>query len=325
MIRIARWLLVNIAAIAAMAFAIPVNAQSFPARPVRIIVPFPAGGPSDILTRMMAPKLTDIWGQQVTVDNRPGAGTIIGTEIGAKAPPDGYTVALVSTGHATNPGLHSKLPYDTLADFAPVTLGTTLPMIIVAHPSFAAHTFKEFIALAKAHPGEIGFATSGNGTTGHLGGELLKSVARINLIHIPYKGSAPAIADVLGGQVATTFDGLPAALPHVQAGKLNALAVMSTERSPLLPNLVTIAESGYPGFSADSWFGFVVPAKTPPAIVKQLNADMVKVVKLPEIRDKLIAKGYRPIANTTEEFDAFIRAEIAKWAKVIKDSGARLD
>jgi tripartite-type tricarboxylate transporter receptor subunit TctC len=318
-------LCVNVAAVAAFALAAPLAAQTFPSRPVRIIVPFPAGGPSDLLTRMMAPKLTEIWGQQITVDNRPGAGTIIGTELGAKAAPDGYTVALVSTGHATNPGLHSKLPYDTLADFAPVTLGTTLPMIIVAHPSFAAHSFKAFIALAKTRPGEIGFATSGNGTTGHLGGELLKSVAHINLVHIPYKGSAPAIADVLGGQVATTFDGLPAALPHVQAGKLNAFAVMSTERSPLLPNVVTVAESGFPGYSADSWFGFVVPAKTPPAVVRQLNADMVKVVKLPEIRDRLSAMGYRPIANTPEEFNAFIRAEMTKWAKVIKDSGARLD
>ncbi len=322
---IVRWLFVNLAAVAALAPAAQFHAQTFPARPVRIIVPFPAGGPSDILSRMMAPKLTEIWNQQITVDNRPGAGTIIGTEIGAKAAPDGYTIALVSTGHATNPGLHSKLPYDTLVDFAPVTLGTTLPMIIVAHPSFAAHSFKEFIALAKARPGEIGFATSGNGTTGHLGGELLKSVAHINLVHIPYKGSAPAIADVLGGQVPITFDGLPAALPHVQASKLTAFAVMSIERSPLLPNVVTIAESGYPGFSADSWFGFVVPAKTPPTVVKQLNADMVKVVKLPEIRDRLIAMGYRPIANTPEEFDSFIRSEMAKWAKVIKDSGARLD
>jgi tripartite-type tricarboxylate transporter receptor subunit TctC len=321
----ARRLLVAVTTVIAAASALPLNAQTFPARPVRIIVPFPAGGPSDILTRMMAPKLTELWGQQVTVDNRPGAGTVIGTEMTAKAVPDGYTIGLVSTGHATNPGLHSKLPYDTLADFAPVTLGTTLPMIIVAHPSFAAHTFKDFIALAKARPGEIGFATSGNGTTGHLGGELLKSVAQINLIHIPYKGSAPAIADVLGGQVATTFDGLPAALPHVQAGKLNALAVMSTERSPLLPNVVTVAESGFAGFSADSWFGFVVTVKTPPALVKQLNADMVKVLKLPEIRDRLIAMAYRPIANTPEEFDSFIRAELAKWAKVIKDSGARLD
>lgn len=321
-----RWtVLITLAAAAALLPAASVHAQTFPAKPVRIIVPFPAGGPSDILTRMMAPKLIEIWNQQITVDNRPGAGTIIGSELGAKATPDGYTVTLVSTGHATNPGLHSKLPYDTLADFVPVTLGTTLPMIIVSHPSFAARSFKQFVALAKARPGEIGFATSGNGTTGHLGGELLKSVAKINLVHIPYKGSAPAIADVLGGQVATTFDGLPAGLPHVQAGKLHALALMSTERSPLLPELVTVAESGYPGFSADSWFGFVVPAKTPPAVVKQLNADMVKVVKLPEIRDRLIAMGYRPIANTTDEFDAFIRAEIAKWAKVIKDSGARLD
>ncbi len=321
----ARRLLMAATAVTVVAAAFPLHAQTFPARPVRVIVPFPAGGPSDILTRMMAPRLTELWSQQVTVDNRPGAGTVIGTEITAKAVPDGYTIGLISTGHATNPGLHSKLPYDTLADFAPVTLGTTLPMIIAAHPSFAGKSFKAFIALAKARPGEIGFATSGNGTTGHLAGELLKSVARINLIHIPYKGSAPAIADVLGGQVATTFDGLPAALPHVQAGKLTGIAVTSTERSPLLPDVVTIAESGFPGFSADSWFGFVVPVKTPPALVKQLNADMVKVLKLPEIRDRLIAMAYRPIANTPDEFDTYIRAETAKWAKVIKDSGARLD
>ncbi len=322
---IVRWLLVNLAAVAALVPALPLNAQTFPARPVRIIVPFPAGGPSDILTRMMAPRLTELWGQQISVDNRPGAGTVIGTELAAKATPDGYTLIMVSTGHATNPSLHSKLPYDTQADFTPVTLGTTLAIIIVAHPSFAAHSFKAFIALAKARPGQIGFATSGNGTTGHLAGELLKSVAHIDLVHIPYKGSAPAIADVLGGQVPITFDGLPAALPHVQAGKLTAIAVTSTERSTLLPDVVTVAESGFPGFSADSWFGVLAPAKTPPAIVKQLNADMVKVLKLPEIRDRLIAMGYRPIANTPEEFDAFIHAESTKWAKVIKDSGARLD
>jgi len=312
-------------AAAALALAADAPAQSFPTRPVRIIVPFPAGGPSDILTRMMGPKLTDLWGQQVVVDNRPGAGTIIGTDLVAKAAPDGYTLVMVYTGHATNPGLHSKLPYDTLRDFAPVTLATTLPIIVVAHPSLPAGSVKELIALAKARPGQIAFATSGNGSTGHLAGELFKSVARVNLLHIPYKGSAPAIADVLGGQVAITFDGLPAALPHVQAGKLRAIAMTSLERSPLLPDVATIAESGFPGFSSDAWFGVLAPARTPPAVVQQLNANMVKVLQLPEIRDRLVAMGYRPIANTPEQFDAFIRAEIAKWGKVIKESGARLD
>ncbi len=312
-------------AAAALALAADAPAQSFPTRPVRIIVPFPAGGPSDILTRMMGPKLTDLWGQQVVVDNRPGAGTIIGTDLVAKAAPDGYTLVMVYTGHATNPGLHSKLPYDTLRDFAPVTLATTLPIIVVAHPSLPAGSVKELIALAKARPGQIAFATSGNGSTGHLAGELFKSVARVNLLHIPYKGSAPAIADVLGGQVAIPFDGLPAALPHVQAGKLRAIAMTSLERSPLLPDVATIAESGFPGFSSDAWFGVLAPARTPPAVVQQLNANMVKVLQLPEIRDRLVAMGYRPIANTPEQFDAFIRAEIAKWGKVIKESGARLD
>ena len=308
-----------------LALAASASAQTFPTRPVRIIVPFPAGGPSDILTRMMGARLADLWGQQVVVDNRPGAGTIIGTDLVAKAVPDGHTLVMIYTGHAANPSLHSKLPYDTLRDFAPVTLGTTLPIIIVGHPSLPAGSVKELIALAKAKPGQIVFATSGNGSAGHLAGELFKSVSGVNLLHIPYKGSAPAIADVLGGQVPITFDGLPAALPHVQAGKLRAIAVTSLERSPLLPDVATVAESDFPGFSADSWFGVLAPAKTPPAVVKQLNANMVKVLQLPEIRDRLVAMGYRPIANTAEQFDAFIRAEIAKWAKVIKEAGITVD
>ncbi len=308
-----------------LALAASASAQTFPARPVRIIVPFPAGGPSDILTRMMGPKLTDLWGQQVVVDNRPGAGTLIGTDLVAKAAPDGYTLAMVFIGHAANPALYSKLPYDTLHDFAPVTLATTLPLIVVAHPSLRVGSVKELIALARSKPGQITFATAGNGSASHLAGELFKSVARVNLLHIPYKGSAPAIADVLGGQVPTAFDGLPSALPHVQAGKLRAIAMTSLERSPLLPDVATVAESGFPGFSASSWFGVLAPARTPPAVVQQLNANMVKVLQLPEIRDRLVAMGYRPIANTPEQFDVFIRAEITKWAKVIKEAGIHIE
>ncbi len=300
-------------------------AEQFPTHAVRIVVPFPAGGPSDILSRLMAPKLNAAWGQQIIVDNRPGGGTIIGTDVVAKSPPDGHTVVMIYTGHATNPSLHSKLPYDTLRDFSAVTLCTTLPIILVTHPSIPANTLNDLVALAKAKPGTLAFATSGNGSTGHLAGEMFKSVAGINLVHIPYKGSAPAISDVLGGQVAMTFDGLPAALPHVKTGKLKALAVTSTARSPLLPDVPTVAENGYPGFAADAWFGVVAPAKTPKDVIAKLSAEMVKAVRAKDVSDKLTEMGYRPIANTPEEFDQFIRAEITKWGAVIRQAGIQAD
>jgi tripartite-type tricarboxylate transporter receptor subunit TctC len=300
-------------------------AEQFPTRPVRIVVPFPAGGPSDILARMMAPKLTAVWGQQIIIDNRPGGGTIIGTDLVAKAPPDGHTVVMIYTGHATNPSLHSNLPYDTLRDFSAVTLCTTLPIVLAMHPAIPANTLKELIALAKAKPGTLAFATSGNGSTGHLAGEMFKSVAGVNLVHIPYKGSAPAISDVLGGQVAMTFDGLPAALPHVKAGKLKALAVTSTARSPLLPDVPTVAEHGYPGFAADAWFGVIAPSKTPKDVIAKLSTDMINAVRARDVSDKLVEMGYRPIANTPEEFDQFIRAEITKWSGVIKQAGIQID
>ena len=300
-------------------------AEVFPSRLVRIVVPFPAGGPSDILTRMLAPKLSDMWGQQIVVDNRPGAGTIIGTDLVAKAAPDGYTMVMVYTGHATNPSLYDKLPFDTLGDFTAVTLGTMLPIILVSHPGVAANSLRELIALAKAKPGGLSYATSGNGSTGHLAGEMFKSVTGINLQHIPYKGSAPAISDVLGGQVAMTFDGLPAALPHVRAGKLRALAVTSLERSPLLAEVPTVAEHGYAGFAADAWFGLLAPGKTPKDIVARLNADIVKALRMKDISDKLVAMGYQPVGNTPEQFDQFIRAEVTKWSRVIKEAAVRLD
>jgi tripartite-type tricarboxylate transporter receptor subunit TctC len=297
----------------------------FPTRPVRIVVPFPAGGPSDILSRLMQPKLTDMWGQQVIVDNRPGAGTVIGTDVVAKAQPDGHTVVMIYNGHATNPSLHKSLPYDTLNDFSAVTLCTTLPLILAMHPAVPASSVKELVALAKSKPGQLAYATSGNGSTGHLAGEMFKSAAGVNLVHVPYKGSAPAITDVLGGQVAMTFDGLPAGLPYVKAGKLKGVALTDLARSPLLPEVPTIAESGYPHFEAVAWFGVVAPAKTPKAIIAKMNADMVKVLQMPDVRDKLIAMGYVPVGNTPEQYERFIRAEITKWAKVIKEAGIQVD
>jgi len=300
-------------------------ADAFPTRAVRIIVPFPAGGPSDLLSRMMAPRLIETWGQQVVIDNRPGGGTIIGTELVAKAPPDGHTVIMIYTGHATNPSLHSKLPYDTLRDFSAVSLCTMLPIVLATHPGLSAHSLKELIALAKAKPGQLAFGTSGNGSTGHLAGEMFKYATGIDMVHVPYKGSAPAISDVLGGQIPMTFDGLPAALPHIKAGKMKALAVTSTSRSPLVPEVPTVAEHGYPGFVADSWFGVVAPSKTPRDVIAKMSADMAKVVRSKEISDKLVEMGYLPVANTPEQFDAFIRSETTKWARVIKQAGMQID
>ena len=297
----------------------------FPTKPVRIVVPFPAGGPSDILTRLMQPKLADMWGQQVIVDNRPGGGTVIGTDVVAKSPPDGHTVAMIYTGHATNPGLHKALPYDTLRDFSAVTLGTTLPLILATHPSIPASSVKTLIALAKAKPRELAYATSGNGSTGHLAGEMFKSVTRIDLMHVPYRGSQPAITDTLGGQVAMTFDGLPAGLPYVKAGRLKGIALTSLARSPQLPEVPTIAESGYSGFEAVAWFGVIAPSKTPRSVITQMSADMVKALQMPDVRNKLVEMGYTPVANTPEQFEQFIRAEIAKWGKVIKEAGIQLD
>ena len=301
-------------------------AQSYPSRPVRLVVPFPAGGTTDILARAMAEKLSGALGQQFVVDNRPGAGGNIGSDIVAKSPPDGYTLLMGTVGtHAINPSLYPKMPYDHVKDFVPVVLVAGVPNVLVVNPTVPAKTVAELIALAKEKPGTINFASSGNGTSIHLSGELFKLLAGVQIAHVPYKGSAPALTDLIGGQVQIMFDNLPSALPHIKGGKLRALAVTSSKRAPALPDLPTIAESGVAGFEASSWFGILAPAATPRDIVQRINAEANKALHAPDMREKLLAQGAEAVGNSPEFFADTIRTETVKWAKVVKDSGARVD
>ena len=301
-------------------------AQSYPSRPVRLVVPFPAGGTTDILARAMAEKLSGALGQQFVVDNRPGAGGNIGSDIVAKSQPDGYTLLMGTVGtHAINPSLYPKMPYDHVKDFVPVVLVAGVPNVLVVNPTVPAKTVAELIALAKEKPGTINFASSGNGTSIHLSGELFKLLAGVQIAHVPYKGSAPALTDLIGGQVQIMFDNLPSALPHIKGGKLRALAVTSSKRAPALPDLPTIAESGVAGFEASSWFGILAPAATPRDIVQRINAEANKALHAPDMREKLLAQGAEAVGNSPEFFADYIRTETVKWAKVVKDSGARVD
>lgn len=301
-------------------------AQGYPNKPVRMVVPFPPGGTTDILARAVGQKLSEAWGSQVIIDNRPGAGGNIGTDIVAKAAPDGYTLLMATVGtHAINGSLYAKLPFDPVKDFAPVTLVASVPNVLVVHPSLPATSVKELIALAKSKPGELTFASSGNGTSIHLAGELFKTMTGTKMLHIPYKGSAPAITDLLGGQTNMMFDNLPSAMPHIKSGKLRALAVTSAHRSAALPDVPTIAESGIPGYEASSWFGVVAPAGTPKEIVAKINADIVRGLSAPDLKDRLSGQGAEPVGNTPEQFAAYIKTETAKWAKVVKESGAKVD
>ena len=301
-------------------------AQSYPSRPVRLVVPFPAGGTTDILARAMAEKLSGALGQQFVVDNRPGAGGNIGSDIVAKSQADGYTLLMGTVGtHAINPSLYPKMPYDHVKDFVPVVLVAGVPNVLVVNPTVPAKTVAELIALAKEKLGTINFASSGNGTSIHLSGELFKLLAGVQIAHVPYKGSAPALTDLIGGQVQIMFDNLPSALPHIKGGKLRALAVTSSKRAPALPDLPTIAESGVAGFEASSWFGILAPAATPRDIVQRINAEANKALHAPDMREKLLAQGAEAVGNSPEFFADTIRTETVKWAKVVKDSGARVD
>ena len=319
--------LVNIVALLVLSLAaFPVAAQAWPAKPIRYIVPFPPGGATDIIARAVAGEISKTLGQQVVIDNRGGAGGNIGTDIVAKAAPDGYTILMGTVGtHGINVSLYSKLPYDAVRDFAPVTLVATVPNVLVVHPSVPVKSVKELIAYAKANPGKLNFASSGNGTSIHLSGELFKTMTGVSMVHIPYKGSAPALADLLGGQADLMFDNLPPSLPHIKSGRLHALAVTTARRSAVMPDLPTMAEAGVPGYESGSWFGVLAPAGTPKDIVNRLNAEIVKALAVPEIRERLQAQGAEPVGNTPEQFAAFIRSEITKWAKVVKDSGAKID
>jgi tripartite-type tricarboxylate transporter receptor subunit TctC len=305
------------AAVLAAAVAAPVSAQQFPAKPVRIVVPFPAGGGVDIVARGLTPPLSERWKQQAIVDNRPGAGTIIGADIAAKSAPDGYTLLLANTAHAINATLHKKLPFDPVNDFAPITLVATQPSVLVVHPSMPVKTVKDLIALAKSKPGGLNYASSGNGTPPHLSAAMFSNMAGVQMTHVPYKGAAPALTDLLGGQVQLMFATIISVGPHLSSGRVRPIAVTSAKRSPMLPNLPTIAESGVPGFEAIAWFMLLAPARTPPAIVDRIYRDAADVLQRPEVKARFAKEGAEAVGSSPTEAAAFLKSEIARWGKVI--------
>jgi tripartite-type tricarboxylate transporter receptor subunit TctC len=301
-------------------------AQPYPNHAIRLVVPFPAGGTTDIIARDVAKRLTETLGQSVVVDNRAGAGGNIGSDLVAKSTPDGYTLLMGTVGtHAINPSLYAKMPYDHIKDFVPIVLVAGVPNVLEVNPSLPVNSVSDLIKLAKSKPGTINFASSGSGTSIHLSGELFKTMAGVDMTHVPYKGSAPAISDLIGGQVQVMFDNLPSSLPQIKAGKLRAIAVTSLKRSPALPDIPTIAESGLPGFEASSWFGILAPAGTPAPVIAKINADVNKWLQSAEGREQLLAQGAEVAGGTPEQFAAHIRAETDKWAKVVKASGAKVD
>ena len=306
---------------AACAFS---QSNSYPTRPIRLIVPFAPGGGLEITARSIGQKLTDKYGQSVIVDNRPGAATIVGTEIASKASPDGYTLLMITTTFAINPSLYGKLPYDPLRDFTPVTQINSVPNILVVNPALPANSVRDLIALAKAKPGQINYASAGSGTSPHLAAELLKTMAGIDMTHIPYKGIPPAVTDVIGGRVSMLMTTTISASPHVKSGRLRALAVTSPKRLHVMPDVPTIAET-VPGYEADAFQAMVAPAGTPASIVRQLAADVAAIIALPDVRERLTADGAEPIGSTPEAFAVFLKKEMVKWTKVVTASGARPD
>jgi len=301
------------------------HAQNYPTKPIRMVVPSVAGGILDTVARTVAGKLSERLGQQVIIDNRPGAGSTIGSDIVAKSAPDGYTIAMVATSHAINPGVYSKLPYDTLKDFAPITHGVNLTNALVVHPSLPVNNVKELIALAKSQPGKLTFGSAGNGQSNHLSGELLKIMAGIDMTHVPYKGSAPALTDVLAGNISMMFVDILSALPHVKAGKLRLLAVTGFKRSAAVPEYPTVDESGVQGFNGNSWLGLVGRAGTSKEIIAKLSAEATKILQSPEVRERFLAQGVETVGGTPEQYQTFIEAEIPRWARAAKASGAKVD
>ncbi len=311
--------------LAGMAIGGVAFAQPFPAKPVRIIIAFPPGGGVDIVARVMGPRLTEIWNQPVVVENRPGASGVIGTEVAARSAPDGHTVFFGTLGNLTaNQYLYPKMPVDPLRDMAPVTQVVAVHFVMIAHPSLPAKNVKELIVLAKAHPSQINYSSSGPGGAPHLGVELLKSMAKIDLVHIPYKGSGPSFVDLLAGQVSLTCDSLLQALPYIKAGRLRPLAVLGGKRSQLLPDVPTVGET-VPGYELTNWFGMTVPAATPRDLVNRLYADISKVLQQPDFRDRIAGMGADVIGSSPDQFGAFMKAESAKWGKVIKDANIKAE
>ncbi|MGY2490171.1 tripartite tricarboxylate transporter substrate binding protein [Cupriavidus sp. CP313] len=319
------------ASLAALASQSALAADPYPAKPIRLVVPFAAGGTTDILARAVAAELARLPGWNVVVDNKPGAGGNIGADLVAKAAPDGYTLLMGTVGtHGINQSLYGKLPFDPIKDFAPITEVAAVPNVLVLNPAFAQQnkieSVKDLITYARANPGKINMASSGNGTSIHLAGELFKTQTRTFMVHFPYKGSGPALTDLAGGTMQVMFDNLPSSMALIKSGKLKALAVTSAKPSPALPGVPTIAQAaGLPQYEASSWFGMLAPAGTPPDVIHRIQQEVAKALNAPAVRERLQAQGAEPVGNTPEQFAAFIRAETAKWAKVVKDSGAKVD
>jgi tripartite-type tricarboxylate transporter receptor subunit TctC len=301
------------------------TAQAYPAKPIRWISPWPAGGANDIFSRAIGQKIGESLGQQVLVDNRPGAAGTIGSDIAAKAPADGYTLVMGSSPtHAIAPALYPALPYDPLRDFSAVTLVGSVPNVLVLHPSVPAKTVKEFIAVAKARPGKLNFASTGNGTSQHLSAELFKFMAGLDMVHIPYKGTAPALTELVAGQVDLAFENMPALIPHIQAGRLRALAVTTTKRSAVMPELPTIAEAALPGYDASVWFGVFAPAGTPRPVVERLHGEILKALQTQDLKSRMVAMGTDVSGMGPDDFSAYVRKEIPKWANLVKAAGVKV-
>ena len=306
--------------------ALNAHAQTYPAKPVRFIVPFPPGGPTDIMGRLAAQRLTEAWGVQVVADNRAGAGGNIGSELCAKSPPDGYTICMMTVAQSISPSIYPKLGFDPLKDFAPVTLMATLPSLLMVHPSLPVKNVKELVALAKAKPATLTYASTGNGTSPHMLMEMFKWMAGgIDLVHVPYKGASPAMIDQISGQIDVAFSTAIAALPFVQQGKVRAIAVSTKDRFAPLPDLPTVEQGGIKGYDGSSWQGVVMPANTPRDMVAKANAELVKMLKSPDMREKILLQGGIAIGNTPDEFGAYIKSEMDKWAKVAKAAKVRVE
>jgi tripartite-type tricarboxylate transporter receptor subunit TctC len=305
-------------AVVALALAGAAGAQSFPSKPIRLISPYAAGGANDIVCRVIAEKLSELMGQTVLVDNKPGAGSMVGSNILVKAPADGYTIMMADIAHGANPALRKMMPYDTLKDFAPVVLVAELPTVLLVNPSVPASSIAELVAYAKRNPGKLNYSSSGFGSTNHLAAEVFKDELGLDIVHVPYQGGGEAMNALLGGQVQMLFITLPASLPHIKAGKVRALALTGAKRMDSLPDVPTVAETVLPGFDINLWIGVVAPAGTPPAVIDRLNADFNKVLAMPAVKERITALGANIAGGTPAQFDAFIRKEVQRWAKTIK-------
>jgi tripartite-type tricarboxylate transporter receptor subunit TctC len=315
----------GIAAAFLLVSAAAAAAEPYPNRIVKLIVPFPAGGSNDVAARIIAPHLEQALGQTVIVDNRPAAGGIVGSDAVAKAPPDGHTLLVVAFPFAVNPSLYAKLPYDTVKDFAPVLLAGQTPNLLVVNPEVPIHSVKELIAAAKAKPGSLSYGSTGSGSSNHLSMELFRTMTGVELVHVPYKGSAPMVTDLLGGHIQVAFDNTPNVLPQVKAGKLRALAITSATRSAMVPDVPTVSEAGVPGYEVGVWFGIVAPAGTPAAVLAKLNTELNRMLAMPDVKQKFADQGVEPVGGSPERFAEHLKAQIEKWTKVVKESGAKVE